>query len=161
VQLAKAKGYKVVAIDNRKEGLELAAELPLKADLIVDFNDSDAADRIKKWSGGGGLGGILVCTDTISAIHWSSSPVRTRGTIVLIGLPTDPAGFDSFDIIFQEKTVKGSLVSTQPETAEMMKVVDKFGIKSHVTTIPLAEAATKLPDAYMDPHLKGRVVVTM
>lgn len=43
----------MVAVDNRKEGRALAQETPLKADLVVDFSDKDAADKIKKWAGDG------------------------------------------------------------------------------------------------------------
>lgn len=160
VQLAKALGYRVVAIDDRPEGMELAQSLTLKADLVVDFNDSTAAEKIKSWAGKGGLPAIVVCTDDISAIQWSTKTLRTRGVVVEIGLPTAPIQFDAFDVVFQEKTVKGSLVASKAEVEEMLKIVAKFGIRSHITTVSLDETPD-LPERYMDQHLKGRLVMKM
>jgi D-arabinose 1-dehydrogenase-like Zn-dependent alcohol dehydrogenase len=158
VQFAKALGHRVVAIDDRKEGMTLAQELTLKADLVIDFNDSKAADKIKSWAGKGGLAAIVVCTDDIPAITWSTQTIRPRGVMVNIGLPTKPIEFDSFDVVFAEKTIKGSLVASKSQVEDMLKVVDTFGIQSHITTVTLDEASN-LPGMYMSPHLKGRLVM--
>jgi len=160
VQFAKALGYRVVAVDDRVEGLELAQELTLKADLVIDFNDSEAVEKIKSWAGKGGLAGVIVCTDDIPAIKWSTQIIRPRGVVVNIGLPTKSIEFDSFDVVFQEKTVKGSLVASPSQIDDMLKVVDKFGIRSHISTVSLDDSP-KLPDMYMDQHLKGRLVMKL
>jgi D-arabinose 1-dehydrogenase-like Zn-dependent alcohol dehydrogenase len=158
VQFAKALGHPVVVIDDRTEGMELAQGLTLKADLVVDFNDSEAADKIKSWAGKGGLAGIVVCTDDVPAIKWSTKAVRPRGVVIEIGLPTAPIQFDAFDVVFQEKTIKGSLVASKTQVEEMLKLIDKFGIRSHITTVSL-DQTPELPGRYMDPHLKGRLVM--
>lgn len=159
MQFAKALGYRVAAVDNRSEGLELAQGLTLKADAVFDFNDSEAADKIKAWAGKGGLAAIMICTDVVPAALWSTKALRTRGTVINIGLPTKSLDFDSFDLVFQEKTVKGSLVANVSQVKDMLKVIDEFSIRSHITTIPLAEVPKVLPHGYMDPHLKGRLVI--
>jgi D-arabinose 1-dehydrogenase-like Zn-dependent alcohol dehydrogenase len=159
VQFAKALGHPVVAVDNRREGRTLAQETPLKADVVIDFNDADATDKIKKWAGDGGLPGIVITTDNNAATNWALSTLRPHGVAVPLGLPVPNVQFDSFALVFQELVIKGSVVSTKEQAAAMMKVVAKHGIKSHITAIPLEEAAEKLPGAYLDPHLKGRLVV--
>lgn len=78
-----------------------------------------------------------------------------------LGLPIPNVQFDSFALVFQELTIVGSVVSTKEQAAEMMKVVVKHGIRSHITTIPLEKVPEMLPGGYMDPHLKGRLVVTI
>ena len=40
----------------------------------------------------------------------------------------------------------------------LLKMVDKHGIRSHITTVTLDDVP-KLPEMYMDPHLKGRLVM--
>ena len=155
---AKALGHRVVAIDNRPEGLKLSQSLTLKADLVVDINSPDAITTIKSWTGKGGLPAIVVCTDSVSAIKWSPLALRTRGTVVEIGLPVEPIKFDSFDLIFQEKKIVGSLVASRGQVEDMLKVVDDFKIRSHVTTVPL-DKAPELPEMYMNPHLVGRLVM--
>src|SRR6201996_2000939 len=161
VQVAKALGYRVVAIDNRIEGRELSQELTLKADKVVDINDGTAVESIKSWAGNGGLASIICCTDSLPAITWSIQARRIRGTLVNIGPPTIPIAFDAFDIVFKEKVVKGSLVASVAEVKDMLKVVDRFGIRSQVTTIRLDDVVKTMPKGYMNPHLKGRLVITM
>jgi len=72
VKFANALDHPVVAIDDRQEEMALAQELALKADLVIDFNDSEAAEKIRSWAGNGGLAAIVVCTDEIPAILWST-----------------------------------------------------------------------------------------
>jgi D-arabinose 1-dehydrogenase-like Zn-dependent alcohol dehydrogenase len=138
--------------------MALAQEFPLKADLVINFNDSKGAEKIKSWAGKGGLAAVLVCTDDVPAVLWSTKILRTRGVVVNIGLPTKPIEFDAFDIVFQEMTVKGSLLASVAQVKEMLKIVDKFGIRSHITTVSL-DQTPELPGMYMDAHLKGRLVM--
>ncbi|KAK3046853.1 hypothetical protein LTR09_011694 [Extremus antarcticus] len=91
VQFAKALGHQVVAIDNREEGRALAKELPLPADFVVDYNDKDAAKKIKKWAGRDGLAAIIGCTDNVDAMAWCLNTLRPQGVCVPVGLPVDPA----------------------------------------------------------------------
>lgn len=139
----------------------MAQETPLKADVVVDFNDKEATEKIKKWAGDGGLPAIVITTDNNDATNWALSTLRPHGVAVPLGLPVPNVQFDSFALVFQELTIKGSVVSTKEQAAEMMKVVAKHGIRSHVTTIPLEKVPEALPQGYMDPHLKGRLVVTI
>jgi D-arabinose 1-dehydrogenase-like Zn-dependent alcohol dehydrogenase len=151
-------GFKVVAIDNREEGRALAAENPLKPDLIVDPNEEGIADKLKEWSGGLGLNGFVVCTDYVDATSWALPHLRPRGTLVELGLPTKNFEFEPFKAIFEELTIKGSLVASKKQTEDMLKTVAKHGITTKINVLT-PEEGVKLPDLYMDPHLKGRLVV--
>ncbi|KAK3075238.1 hypothetical protein LTR53_001602 [Teratosphaeriaceae sp. CCFEE 6253] len=158
VQFAKALGHDVVAIDNRPEGLALAAEVPLPADLVIDFNDKEAVSKIKTWAGRDGLAAVIVCTDKLEPIEWSLNFLRPHGVVVPVGLPVGGIKIDAFTLIFSELIVNGPLVATKLQVEDMLRLVAKSGIKNKVTTVTLDEA-TKLPDLYMDPHLKGRLVL--
>lgn len=158
VQFAKALGHPVVAIDNRPEGRALASETALKADLIVDFRDPEAVPQIKSWAGGDGLAAILVCTDNVEATTWSLETLRPHGVAVPLGLPPSGFQFNAFTMIFNELSVKGSLVANIEQVEDMMKVVAQHKIRSHITTVGMEEVP-KLPDMYMDPHLTGRLVL--
>ncbi|OAL26762.1 hypothetical protein AYO22_04115 [Fonsecaea multimorphosa] len=159
VQFAKALGHPTVAVDNREEGRALAQETPLKADFVVDFNDKEVTNKIKEWAGNGGLPAIVITTDNNDATNWALSTLRPHGVAVPLGLPMPNVQFDSFALVFQELTIKGSVVSTKEQAAAMMKAVAKHGVRSHVTTIPLEKVPEVLPGAYLDPRLKGRLVV--
>lgn len=160
IQFLKALGHSVVAIDNRSEALQLATEMPLKADLVVDSTSTTACGDITKYADNEGLAAVIVCTDDVAATEWSLKLLRVHGRCVMLGLPTTPLRFDAFDLVFKELEVIGSLVATVEEAREMMKTVADFGIKSHVTVLSI-DQAPDLPALYMDPHLKGRLVVKM
>ncbi|KAL4877438.1 chaperonin 10-like protein [Aspergillus karnatakaensis] len=162
LQFLAGLGHPTVAIDNRPEGRQLAAELPehLRPGKIVDYNSPNAVDETVRFAGDGGLAAVLVCTDSVEATEWSLKLLRTKGVCVPLGLPTEGFKFSAFDLIFKQLSVKGSLVANQRMVTDMMKLVAEKGVRSHVTTMTLEEA-TNLPEKYMDPHLKGRLVVTM
>lgn len=160
VQFAKALGHSVVAVDNRPEGRELAAEAALPADLVVDFNDPKAADKVKQWAGRDGLAAVIVCTDSVPGTEWSLNLLRPHGVCVPVGLPVEGFHFSAFTLIFAELEIKGSLVATQQQVEDMMKVVARYGIRNHVTTFALDEAPTVV-ERYMAKDLKGRLVLKM
>ncbi|CAG8363587.1 unnamed protein product [Penicillium salamii] len=160
IQFCKALGHPVVAIDNRPEGRDLATEVPLKADLVIDSTSDTAVEDVVRWADGEGLGAVIVCTDDVRVNAWSLKLLRTQGTCVVLGLPTSPLEFSSFDLVFKELSIVGSLVATREEAEKMMKVVDEFGIKTHVRVLCIDDAPN-LHKLYMDEHLKGRLVVKM
>ncbi|KAL3462816.1 chaperonin 10-like protein [Aspergillus heterothallicus] len=162
VQFSVGRGHPTVAIDNRPEGLQLANEVPghLRPREVVDYNSKNAIQEIVDFAGDGGLAAVIVCTDNVEVTEWSLKLLRPRGVCVPLGLPEDGFKFSAFDLIFKELRVKGSLVCTQPQAEAMMKFVAEKGVRSHVQTVPLEEAIN-LPDRYMDPHLKGRLVMTV
>ncbi|KAF2867473.1 alcohol dehydrogenase GroES-like domain-containing protein [Massariosphaeria phaeospora] len=161
VQFAKALGHPVVAVDNRNEGRELATALTLKADLVVSPDDPDVISKIKKWAGKGGLPSLVGCTDNVEVNKWAMKLLRPKGGVfVPLGLPVDGFKIPAFDLVFQQSTVVGSLVSNRAQAQAMLDCVAKHGIRSWITEIPL-ERAPELPTLYMDAHLKGRLVVNM
>ncbi|GME28938.1 Alcohol dehydrogenase superfamily zinc-containing [Neofusicoccum parvum] len=164
VQFLKALGHPTVAIDNRVEGLELASEVgpeALRADAVVDFKADDAAEQVARFAGeGGAVAAVIVCTESVEATEWSLKLLQPHGVVVPLGLPVEGFHFNAFDIVFKELIVRGSLVATKGQVDEMLAVVDKHGIRSHVTTVGF-EDVPRLPELYMDKHLKGRLVLKM
>ncbi|KAL3487973.1 chaperonin 10-like protein [Aspergillus germanicus] len=161
-QFAVGRGHPTVAIDNRPEGRHLANEVPehLRPQRIIDSTSPTATQEIISFAGDGGLAAVIVCTDNVEVTEWSLKLLRPRGVCVPLGLPEDGFKFSAFDLIFKELRVKGSLVCNQPQAAEMMKFVAEKGVRSYVTRVKLEEAMD-LPARYMDPHLKGRLVVVL
>ncbi|KAL4882394.1 GroES-like protein [Aspergillus karnatakaensis] len=162
LQFAAAQGHPTIAIDNRQEGLDLARSLPsqFKPTAVIDYNASNAQEQIVEAAGGDGLAAVLVCTDDVQATEWSLKLLRTHGTCIPLGLPAEGFKFSAFDVVFKELTIRGSLVANRRLATEMMRFVAEKGMHSHVTTVRLEEGED-LPQCYMDPHLKGRLVVVM
>ncbi|RDW94221.1 uncharacterized protein DSM5745_01543 [Aspergillus mulundensis] len=161
LQFAAGLGHPTFAIDNRPEGRQLAADLPshLRPKAIIDSTTESATDEIVNAAGDGGLAGVLVCTDSVEATEWSLKLLRTKGVCVPLGLPVEGFKFSAFDLIFKQLSVRGNLVANQRLVRDMMRLVAEKGVRSHVTTMTLEEGVN-LPERYMDPNLKGRLVVT-
>ncbi|KAJ5322381.1 alcohol dehydrogenase GroES-like domain-containing protein [Penicillium brevicompactum] len=65
IQFLKALGHPTVAIDHRPEPLDLAVEVPLKADLVIDSTSETAVEDITRWADNEGLAAVIVCTDDV------------------------------------------------------------------------------------------------
>jgi len=160
IQFAKAMGYRTVAIDNRPEGLELALEVPhhLKPDLVVDSGAADADDKILDFTLGEGLAGVVVCTDSVQANAWSLQQLGNKGVMVPLGLPKDKWQFDSEAMVFRELSIRGSYVASAEEVEEMLNLVSKHSISSHLTVLEFDQIPS-LVDRYLDSSMKGRLVI--
>lgn len=94
---AKALGHPVVAIDTRPEVRALAEEVPLPADLVIDYNDPEAVKKIKEWAGRDGVSAVNGCTDNIEATGWSLNILRPHtGILVPVGPAVEGFNFSSY-----------------------------------------------------------------
>jgi uncharacterized zinc-type alcohol dehydrogenase-like protein len=78
--------------------------------------------------------------DTLSANHDYNKYVpllKTGGTLICLGLPTDPIQVPAFNIVFTRKCVAGSLIGGLPETQEMLDYCAEHNITSDVEVIPI------------------------
>ncbi|MDA4126138.1 MAG: bi-domain-containing oxidoreductase [Thaumarchaeota archaeon] len=85
VQIAKAAGCRVVAIDLREDRLELAKAVG--ADLTLSSEDPRLADHVLHFSGGKGLDSVIVCAATASSepVNLASRLARDRAKITIVG----------------------------------------------------------------------------
>ncbi|KAH8658008.1 alcohol dehydrogenase GroES-like domain-containing protein [Xylariales sp. PMI_506] len=162
VQFGKAMGYRVVAIDNRPEGRQLATQVSnpeLCPDLIIDSSTpATAAAEIYEFTSGEGLAATVVCTDSLAANDWALTLLRIGGVSVLLGLPPNKWRFDSSVIVFRELTLRGSYVASRESTQRMMAVVEQHKVESHLTVLPLGEVA-RVTELYQDKSFSGRLVI--
>lgn len=80
--------------------------------------------------------------DTISASHDYNKYIlllKSNGTLICLGLPTDPVQFPSFNIVFTRKCVAGSLIGGIPETQEMLDYCADNNITADVEVIPIQD----------------------
>jgi D-arabinose 1-dehydrogenase-like Zn-dependent alcohol dehydrogenase len=162
VQFAKALGFRVIAVDSREAGRQLAEDMEnpeLKADLVVDSSDTASASKIiYDFTEGEGVAAAIVCTPSLEANRWALNILRIKGTLGILGLPQSPWQFDAEPIVFRELTIKGSYVASRAAADRMIKVVEKAGVTSHLTVVPF----DKIPDIvemYEEAAFRGRIVV--
>ena len=101
--------------------------------------------------------------DTVSASHDHAAYVgmlRTGGTLVCLGLPTEPISVSSLAIVFSRKCVAGSLIGGLPETQEMLDYCAEHGISSDVEVIPIQEV-NKAYERMLKGDVKYRFVIDL
>ncbi|MDB5247242.1 MAG: hydroxyacid dehydrogenase [Segetibacter sp.] len=93
--------------------------------------------------------------DTVSADHDYNmylNLLNTNGVMICVGAPPSPAQIPAFNLIFQRRSVVGSLIGGLPETQEMLDYCAEHGITSDVEVIAMKD----INEAY-DRMLKGDV----
>ena len=80
--------------------------------------------------------------DTVSAEHdynFYLAMLKTKGTMICVGLPNEPAHIPAFNLIFQGKSLAGSLIGGIAETQEMLDYCAKHNITSDIELINIKD----------------------
>lgn len=168
IQYAKAMGYKVVGIDNRKEAIEVCQSLPkhLQADKYVLLDSDDATKRATQDLGSSfydsnpGLDAIVINAEGRSLVHFSQQCLRVGGIVVDVGLPADgPLEVDPFPLSFKEQTVRGRLICTPEQSQDMLNLHADSGAKTYIEKTYAVKDIADVQKRYNAKDLKGRLVV--
>lgn len=145
VKFANAFGAEVTVLST-SAGKEAEAK-KLGADKFVLTTDKAQAKSVK---------GYFDCiVDTVSAPHdfrFYLGMLRTDGTHILVGLPSQPLEIPPFSIVGGRKSVAGSSIGGIPETQEMLDYCAEKNIVSDIELINI----NYINQAY-DRMLKGDV----
>jgi uncharacterized zinc-type alcohol dehydrogenase-like protein len=113
VKLAKAMGNKVVAISSSDSKREMAKEKG--AEGYCNYNDEAS---MKEWEGK-----IDLILDTVAVNHQCSHQMKLlkkSGTIVLLGLVTEPMHIKALELIPTRKSVAGSYIGGIKATQDLL-----------------------------------------
>ncbi len=80
--------------------------------------------------------------DTVSAPHDYNTylgMLNTNGVMVCVGAPSEPAVVPAFNLIFQRRSIAGSLIGGLPETQEMLDYCAEHNITSDVEVIDIKD----------------------
>jgi len=85
VQIAKAAGCKVIAIDKSSNRVDLAVEMGADLGLVVGRHDLDK--EVLRYTSGVGADGVVICAATLSSepVNQAMRMVRKRGKVVVVG----------------------------------------------------------------------------
>jgi predicted dehydrogenase/threonine dehydrogenase-like Zn-dependent dehydrogenase len=85
VQVCKAAGCRVVALDIRRERLELARDVG--ADLTLGIEDPNLLDHVSHFSSGRGVDAVIVCASGQSSdpVNLASKMARDRAKVTVVG----------------------------------------------------------------------------
>lgn len=137
VKIASAMGATVIVFSTSPEKEKDAKRLGARGFVL-----SSNADAMQKMAGR-----LDLIIDTVSAPHDINgylNLLKLDGTMVLVGVPTEPAALEAFSLISGRRRIAGSLIGGIAETQEMLDFCAKKKVLSDVEVIP----ASLINEAY-------------
>ncbi|KAI1944054.1 alcohol dehydrogenase [Ophidiomyces ophidiicola] len=161
IQYAKAMGLRVLAIDGGDEKKAACEELGCES--YIDFTKTDDLVRDVKAASPDGLGphAVLVVAVSEGPFQQAAAYVRSRGTVVAIGLPAH-ANLKApvFDTVVRMITIKGSYVGSRRDAKEAVDFAARGQIKFPYKVLPL-EDLPKVFEMMSQGKVTGRCVLKM
>jgi len=155
VQIAKAMGARVVAVDLDPAKLELARELG--ADTVVEAQRGDADEKVKAL---GGAHVVVNLASTSEAIAQGFRVLRRGGTLVLVGLPAGTFTLPILGSVAKGIRILTSAVGTRQDLREVLALAAAGKIRTIAETARL-DQINDVFGRMRTGSIKGRVVVEM
>lgn len=153
VQIARAMGAEVSALDVNEEKLTFARELG--ADHVLNAADPEALKSIRKR---GGVHVAVVTSAAHVAYDAAVSSLRPNGTLCVVGLPSEPLRFQALALVGTETHIVGSAVGTREDLRAVLDLAAKGLLRCRVETSPLSKV-NEVFDAMRHGAIRGRVVL--
>lgn len=160
-QYAKAMGLRVIAIDGGDEKRAMCEQLG--TETYVDFTQSkDLVGDVKAATPGGlGAHAVILLAVSEKPFQQASEYVRSRGTIVAIGLPPDAfLKAPVINTVVRMITIKGSYVGNQQDGVEALDFFARGLIKAPFKLAPLKDLP-KIFELMEQGKIAGRYVLEL
>ena len=154
VQIGHGLGAIVTAIDVTDEKLARAKELGASVTL-----NSAASNVVKEIRRAGGVHAALVASAAKAAYDTAFRCVRPTGSLLVVGLPSEPICFPAIQMAALEVHIQASSVGTRDDIRELLAMAAAGKIHSQITTRPLADANEVLAEL-REGRVSGRIVLT-
>ena len=153
VQIGRAAGAEVTAIDISEEKLALAKSLGAVRTL-----NAATSNVVKELRKSGGVHIALVTSAAKSAYDTAFYCVRPTGTLLVVGLPANDISFPPILMAGGEIRIKASSVGTREDLREVLAMGAAGTVHCQVTTRPLAEVQEVMGQLSRG-EVSGRVVL--
>jgi alcohol dehydrogenase, propanol-preferring len=153
VQIGRAAGAEVTAIDISEEKLELAKSLGAARTL-----NATTSNVVKEVRGSGGVHVALVTSAAKSAYDMAFYCVRPTGTLLAVGLPAKDISFPAIMMAAGEIQIKASAVGTREDLREVLAMGAAGTVHCQVATRPLGEVQEVLGQLSRG-EVSGRIVL--
>ncbi|MES0873169.1 NAD(P)-dependent alcohol dehydrogenase [Sinimarinibacterium thermocellulolyticum] len=154
VKLAKAMGARVGLFTTSPAKAEDARRLGAD-DVILSSDRAQMKAQSRRFD---------LVLDTIAASHDLDAYLRTLkrdGTLVLIGVPDKPhAAPNVGNLVFQRRSIAGSLIGGIAETQEMLDFCGEHGIVADIERIPM-QAINEAYERMLRSDVRYRFVIDM
>lgn len=153
VQIAKALGAKVVAVDILETKLALAKNVG--ADYTVNASVENPVEYIKKL---GGADVAVTPVESLKAMRQAFESLRPGATLVLLGLPTGELSLPVIEWILKDIKVVGNIGFTRYDIMKSLNLVSEGKVKPLVQTFKF-EAVNEAIEKLKKGEVAGRAVL--
>ncbi len=130
LQLAKLGGARVIAVDVGEEKLRMAESLG--ADRVLDASDASIGSTIKYEMGGVSV--AMCCAPSLKAYEQAMFSLKTRGTLVALGLPPGNIELSALNTAFFGIKIVGTFIGNRQDLTEVLALAAAGKVKSLVRT---------------------------
>ncbi|MGA9511124.1 MAG: zinc-dependent alcohol dehydrogenase [Candidatus Sulfotelmatobacter sp.] len=155
IQIGRAAGAEVVAIDVAEEKLALAKSLGAARSLNVT-----TSEVVKELRTSGGVHVAIVTSAAKAAYDMAFSCVRPSGMLLVVGLPAQEISFPPILMAAGEIQVRASAVGTREDLREVLAMGANGTLHCQVSTRRLAEVSEVLAELSRG-EIRGRAVLWM
>jgi propanol-preferring alcohol dehydrogenase len=154
VQIGRALGAEILAIDVSEEKLAFVASLGAKTTV-----NAASTNVVKTLRGGGGAHVVLVTSAAKAAYETAISCVRPTGTLLVVGLPAEPICFPPILMAAGEVRIQASAVGTRQDLKDILAMAAGGQVRCSTAAHPLAQANEVL-DRLRKGQVSGRIALT-
>jgi alcohol dehydrogenase, propanol-preferring len=154
VQIGRALGAEITAVDIADEKLALAKSLGASAGL-----NARSADVVRALRGTIGAHVAIVTSAAKSAYDMAFYCVRPTGTLLVVGLPAEHICFPPILMAAGEIRIRASAVGTRKDIREVLAMAAAGRLRCQTTRRPLTEVNAVI-DELRHGQIPGRAVLT-
>jgi alcohol dehydrogenase, propanol-preferring len=155
MQLARAMGAEITAVDVSDEKLVLAESLGAANTL-----NAAKAKVVKELRAKGGVHAAMVTSAAKEAYDMAFACVRPTGTLLAVGLPGNEICFPAIMMAASEIRIQATAVGTRQDLREVLALAGAGKVRCQTSTHRLAEANAVLEEL-RGGTISGRAVLTM
>jgi D-arabinose 1-dehydrogenase-like Zn-dependent alcohol dehydrogenase len=155
IQFAGKLGYRTVAVGRGSENAALAKKLG--AIEYIDSKATNAAEELQKL---GGARAIIATAPNSKAISALIDGLGTNGTLMVIGVDSEPIEVTPFQLISGTRAIRGWVAGTAIDAEDTVRFAELTGVRPMIETYPLEKAAEAF-ERMMSGDARFRVVLTM
>jgi propanol-preferring alcohol dehydrogenase len=155
VQLARAMGAEITAVDVSDEKLALAQSLG-----AANVLNAATAKVVKELRAKGGVHAAMVSSAAKEAYDMAFACVRPTGTLLAVGLPGKEVCFPAILMAASEIRIQATAVGTRQDLREVLAMAGAGRVRCRTTAHRLAEANDVLEEL-RGGKISGRAVLTM
>lgn len=156
VQIAKRKGYRVIAIDTGSDKRQLC--LAFGATEFLDYKTDDIEKSVKHLTSGYGAHALICTAGSFGAYQQGLSLLRNLGTLVCVGLVDKHLPISPLGVVIRGLRIIGSSVGTAAEMQEMLDMALAGDVIPTVEVFDF-EAVDEVLQKLAKSQIAGRVVL--